>query len=122
MPLYTNKENSFEKRKFLTCNNIYYPSGGDLPDPPDPYVKVYLMPGKKKKKKTDVVKDSGNPRSVLHIAFFMAFCTYLQSENCKGTTFFFGTNLDTLDEVKIYLVVYYLVKSPLHTFDNSYLQ
>jgi len=36
--------------------------GGDLPDPPDPYVKVYLMPGKKKKKKTDVVKDSGNPR------------------------------------------------------------
>eukprot|EP00092_Neocalanus_flemingeri_P064404 GFUD01078159.1.p1 GENE.GFUD01078159.1~~GFUD01078159.1.p1 ORF type:complete len:1135 (-),score=294.37 GFUD01078159.1:524-3928(-) len=36
--------------------------GGDLPDPPDPYVKVYLMPGKKKKKKTDVVKDSGSPK------------------------------------------------------------
>jgi len=35
--------------------------GADLPDPPDPYVKVYLMPGRKKKK-TDVVKDSGNPR------------------------------------------------------------
>ena len=26
------------------------------------YVKLYLMPGKKKKKKTSVVKDSGNPR------------------------------------------------------------
>jgi len=36
--------------------------GENLPDPPDPYVKLYLMPGKKKKRKTDVVKDSGNPR------------------------------------------------------------
>jgi len=36
--------------------------GHDLPDPPDPYVKVYLMPGKKKKKKTDVVKDNGFPQ------------------------------------------------------------
>lgn len=36
--------------------------GGDLPDPPDPQVKIYLMPGKKKKKKTDVVKDSVEPR------------------------------------------------------------
>jgi len=36
--------------------------GSDLPDPPDPYVKVYLMPGKKKKKKTAVVKDSGFPQ------------------------------------------------------------
>jgi len=36
--------------------------GGDLPDPPDPQVKIYLMPGKKKKKKTEVVKDSVNPR------------------------------------------------------------
>ena len=35
--------------------------GSDLPDPPDPYVKVYLMPGKKKKKKTAVVKDDGSP-------------------------------------------------------------
>jgi hypothetical protein len=33
-----------------------------LPDPPDPYVKLYLMPGKKKKRKTQVVKDSGSPR------------------------------------------------------------
>jgi len=36
--------------------------GGDLPDPPDPYVKIYLMPGKKKKKKTEVVVNSGSPR------------------------------------------------------------
>merc|ERR1711970_433066 len=33
--------------------------GSDLPDPPDPYVKIYLMPGKKKK--TAVVKDNGSP-------------------------------------------------------------
>ena len=42
-------------------NNGFYvinELGGDLPDPPDPYVKVYLMPGKKKKKKTEVVKVS----------------------------------------------------------------
>jgi len=36
--------------------------GGDQPDPPDPQVKVYLMPGKKKKKKSEVVKDSVEPR------------------------------------------------------------
>merc|ERR1712106_1205894 len=36
--------------------------GSDLPDPPDPYVKIYLMPGKKKKKKTAVVKDNGSPQ------------------------------------------------------------
>merc|ERR1711936_1318012 len=36
--------------------------GSDLPDPPDPYVKIYLMPGKKKKKKTAVVKDDGSPQ------------------------------------------------------------
>ena len=36
--------------------------GENLHDPPDPQVKVYLMPGKKKKQKTDVVKDNGNPK------------------------------------------------------------
>jgi len=36
--------------------------GSDLPDPPDPYVKIYLMPGKKKKKKSKVVKDDGSPQ------------------------------------------------------------
>jgi len=35
--------------------------GSRLPDPPDPYVKICLMPGKKKKKKTGVVKDTGSP-------------------------------------------------------------
>ena len=36
--------------------------GGNLADPPDPYCKVYLMPGKRKKKKTVVVKDTINPK------------------------------------------------------------
>jgi len=36
--------------------------GEDLPDPPDPQVKICLLPGKKKKKKSEVVKDSGNPK------------------------------------------------------------
>ena len=37
--------------------------GGDLPDPPDPYVKLYLLPerNKKSKQKTDVKKDTVTP-------------------------------------------------------------
>ena len=37
--------------------------GGDLPDPPDPYVKLYLLPErtKKSKRKSDVKKDTVNP-------------------------------------------------------------
>ena len=37
--------------------------GGDLPDPPDPYVKLYLLPerSKKSKQKTDVIKDTVTP-------------------------------------------------------------
>ena len=37
--------------------------GGDLPDPPDPYVKMYLLPGreKKSKRKTDAKRDTVNP-------------------------------------------------------------
>ena len=37
--------------------------GGDLPDPPDPYVKLYLLPerSKKSKRKSDVIKDTVNP-------------------------------------------------------------
>jgi len=37
--------------------------GGDLPDPPDPYVKLYLLPerSKKSKNKTDVKKDTVTP-------------------------------------------------------------
>jgi Ca2+-dependent lipid-binding protein len=37
--------------------------GGDLPDPPDPYVKLYLLPerNKKSKRKSDVIKDTVNP-------------------------------------------------------------
>merc|ERR1712226_203936 len=37
--------------------------GGDLPDPPDPYVKLYLLPekNKKSKRKSDVKKDTVNP-------------------------------------------------------------
>ena len=52
----TNKE---ELKLFLhEAQNL---PGGDQPDPPDPQVKVYLMPGKKKKKKSQVVKDCVNP-------------------------------------------------------------
>ena len=37
--------------------------GSDLPDPPDPYVKMYLLPERKSKskRKTEVVKDSTTP-------------------------------------------------------------
>jgi len=37
--------------------------GGDLPDPPDPYVKMYLLPARKSKskRKSDVKKDTVNP-------------------------------------------------------------
>jgi len=37
--------------------------GGDLPDPPDPYVKLYLLPGRsrKSKRKSEVMKDTVNP-------------------------------------------------------------
>jgi len=37
--------------------------GGDLPDPPDPYVKMYLLPNreKKSKRKTDAKKDTVTP-------------------------------------------------------------
>ena len=52
----TNKE---ELKLFLhEAQNL---PGGDLPDPPDPQVKVYLMPGKRKKKKSNVVKDCVDP-------------------------------------------------------------
>ena len=37
--------------------------GSDLPDPPDPYVKMYVLPGKsrKTKRKSEVIKDTVNP-------------------------------------------------------------
>jgi Ca2+-dependent lipid-binding protein len=37
--------------------------GGDLPDPPDPYVKLYLLPerSKKSKRKTEAIKDTVTP-------------------------------------------------------------
>ena len=52
----TNKE---ELKLFL--HEVQNLPGGDLPDPPDPQVKVYLMPGKRKKKKSNVVKDCVDP-------------------------------------------------------------
>merc|ERR1719192_2273934 len=52
-------ENKEELKLFLhEAANL---PGGDLPDPPDPQCKIYLMPGKKKKK-TEVFKDSVNPK------------------------------------------------------------
>lgn len=37
--------------------------GSDLPDPPDPYIKLYLLPerSKKSKRKTEVIKDTTEP-------------------------------------------------------------
>ena len=37
--------------------------GGDLPDPPDPYVKTYLLPdrSKKSKRKSEAIKDTVTP-------------------------------------------------------------
>ncbi|TRY78396.1 hypothetical protein TCAL_08980 [Tigriopus californicus] len=51
-----------EKLKFVIHQAAGLP-GSDLPDPPDPYVKVYLLPerSRKSKRKTEVCKDSCNP-------------------------------------------------------------
>jgi len=65
-------EESKEELKVFVHEALNLP-GADLPDPPDPYVKVYLMPGKKKKKKTQVVKDSGNPRFDEEFDFDISF-------------------------------------------------
>ncbi len=37
--------------------------GGNLPDPPDPYIKLYLLPdrSKRSKKKSDAKKDTVDP-------------------------------------------------------------
>ena len=53
-------ENKEELKLFLH-EAINLP-GGHLADLPDPYCKVYLMPGKKKKKKSEVIKDDINPK------------------------------------------------------------
>jgi len=53
-------ENKEELKLFLH-EAINLP-GGHLADLPDPYCKVYLMPGKKKKKKSEVIKDDVNPK------------------------------------------------------------
>ena len=53
-------ENKEELKLFLhEATNL---PGGHLADLPDPYCKVYLMPGKKKKKKSEVIKDDVNPK------------------------------------------------------------
>jgi len=53
-------ENKEELKLFL--HEVANLSGSHLDDLPDPYCKVYLMPGKKKKKKTSVIKDTVNPK------------------------------------------------------------
>uniref|UniRef100_A0A0K2UPA4 Extended synaptotagminlike protein 2a [Tribolium castaneum] n=1 Tax=Lepeophtheirus salmonis TaxID=72036 RepID=A0A0K2UPA4_LEPSM len=57
---------SYSQRKeklTVVVHNAYGLPGSDLPDPPDPYVKLYLLPEKnrKSKRKSEVVKDSCNP-------------------------------------------------------------
>jgi len=53
-------ENKEELKLFL--HEAVNLPGGHLADLPDPYCKVYLMPGKKKKKKSEVIKDDVNPK------------------------------------------------------------
>ena len=53
-------ENKEELKLFL--HEAVNLPGGHLADLPDPYCKVYLMPGKKKKKKSEVIKDDINPK------------------------------------------------------------
>ena len=53
-------EEDREELKVFVHEAINLP-GSKHVDPPDPYVKICLMPGKKKKKKTSVIKDNGSP-------------------------------------------------------------
>ena len=48
---------------FVTVHEAKGLPGGDLPDPPDPYVKMYLLPdrSKKSKRKSDAKKDTVTP-------------------------------------------------------------
>lgn len=57
------KYNQDKERLDFTVHQAAGLPGGDLPDPPDPYVKVYLLPERKSKskRKTDVIKDTVNP-------------------------------------------------------------
>ena len=59
----TLKYNQDKERLDFTVHQAAGLPGGDLPDPPDPYVKVYLLPERKSKskRKTDVIKDTVNP-------------------------------------------------------------
>ncbi|QQP49966.1 Extended synaptotagminlike protein 2a [Caligus rogercresseyi] len=52
-----------KQRLTVIVHNAYGLPGSDLPDPPDPYVKLYLLPEKsrKSKRKSEVVRDSCNP-------------------------------------------------------------
>merc|ERR1719376_130753 len=47
----------------VTVHEAFGLPGGDLPDPPDPYVKLYILPqrNRKSKRKSDTIKDTVNP-------------------------------------------------------------
>merc|ERR1719210_3050739 len=55
--------NPAQETLFVTVHEAKGLPGGDLPDPPDPYVKLYLLPerSKKSKRKSDAKKDTVTP-------------------------------------------------------------
>ena len=52
--------NAGKQKLNITIHEAKELPGGDLPDPPDPYVKLYLLPERrtKSKRKTNVIKDT----------------------------------------------------------------
>jgi hypothetical protein len=57
---------SYNQDKEILMINVHEAKGlpgGDMPDPPDPYVKMYLLPerSKKSKRKSDAKKDTVTP-------------------------------------------------------------
>uniref|UniRef100_A0A0P5KR21 Extended synaptotagmin-2-B n=1 Tax=Daphnia magna TaxID=35525 RepID=A0A0P5KR21_9CRUS len=59
----TLRYSSQRQRLIIVVHKVSQLPGGDQPDPPDPYVKLYLLPDRStnSKRKTDIVKDTVNP-------------------------------------------------------------
>ncbi|XP_046456808.1 extended synaptotagmin-2-like isoform X2 [Daphnia pulex] len=59
----TLRYSSQRQRLIIVVHKVSQLPGGDQPDPPDPYVKLYLLPDRStnSKRKTEIVKDTVNP-------------------------------------------------------------
>ncbi|XP_057368362.1 extended synaptotagmin-1-like isoform X2 [Daphnia carinata] len=59
----TLRYSSQRQRLIVVVHKVSQLPGGDQPDPPDPYVKLYLLPDRSanSKRKTEIVKDTVNP-------------------------------------------------------------